>query len=173
MIDDYIGQENTIILAVSPANQDLANSDALKLARRVDPEGHRTLGVITKLDLMDEGTNAKDIFEGKLLPLKKGYVGVVNRSQKDIEGNRSIKEAIQKENDFFINSAYKTMLDRMGTKYLQQTLNEQLGKHIKEKIPGIHTSLRQKIQDLNQELKDLGYFDQAERNKIKLLYSVL
>ena len=55
MINDYISQENTLILAVSPANQDLANSDALKLARSVDPEGLRTIGVITKLDLMDQG----------------------------------------------------------------------------------------------------------------------
>ena len=35
--------------------------------------------MITKLDLMDEGTDAREIFEGKLLPLKKGYIGVVNR----------------------------------------------------------------------------------------------
>lgn len=55
MINDYISQENTLILAVSAANQDLANSDALKLARAVDPDGLRTIGVITKLDLMDEG----------------------------------------------------------------------------------------------------------------------
>ena len=58
MIWHYISQESTIILAVSPANQDLANSDALKLAREADPNGKRTLGVITKLDLMDEGTDA-------------------------------------------------------------------------------------------------------------------
>jgi len=43
MIEDYINQENTIILAVSPANQDLANSDALKLARRADPDGKKGL----------------------------------------------------------------------------------------------------------------------------------
>jgi dynamin 1-like protein len=48
-------------MAVSPANQDLANSDALKLARRVDPYGERTIGVLTKVDLMDEGTNALEI----------------------------------------------------------------------------------------------------------------
>ena len=79
MIFDYITQENTLILAVTPANQDLANSDALKLANGVDPDGLRTIGVITKLDLMDKGTDALDIFHGKLLPLKLGYIGVVNR----------------------------------------------------------------------------------------------
>ena len=59
MILEYIRPSNTIVLAVTPANQDLANSDALKLARTVDKEGDRTIGVITKLDLMDPGTDAR------------------------------------------------------------------------------------------------------------------
>lgn len=71
-------------MAVTAANQDLANSDALKLARRVDPLGERTIGVITKIDIMDEGTNALDLLSGKIYPLKLGYVGIVCRSQKDI-----------------------------------------------------------------------------------------
>ena len=61
MLYSYITQDNTIILAVTPANQDIANSDALKLAMEVDPKGERTIGVITKLDLMDERTDARDI----------------------------------------------------------------------------------------------------------------
>ena len=71
-------------MAVCAANVDLANSDGLKLARKVDPLGERTIGVITKIDLMDEGTNALDLLSGKIYPLKLGYVGVVCRSQKDI-----------------------------------------------------------------------------------------
>ena len=57
----YSMPKTAIIMAVSPANQDLANSDALKLARKVDPYGERTIGVITKIDLMDDGTNALEI----------------------------------------------------------------------------------------------------------------
>lgn len=81
MIMQFIIKDSCLILAVSPANQDLANSDALKIAKEVDPEGMRTIGVLTKLDLMDQGTDAKEILENKLLPLRRGYVGVVNRSQ--------------------------------------------------------------------------------------------
>ena len=80
----YIKPKNAIIMAVCAANVDLANSDGLKIARRVDPFGERTIGVITKIDLMDEGTNACEILSGKVVPLKLGYVGVVCRSQKDI-----------------------------------------------------------------------------------------
>lgn len=57
----FIIQKTAIIMAVSPANQDLANSDALKLARKVDPYGERTIGVLTKIDLMDDGTNCLDV----------------------------------------------------------------------------------------------------------------
>lgn len=52
MIMSFIRNPNTIILAVTPANTDLANSDSLKLAREVDPEGDRTIGVIKKLQMM-------------------------------------------------------------------------------------------------------------------------
>lgn len=88
MIMLYIRKPNCLLLAVTPANQDLAISDALKMAREVDPEGIRTIGVLTKLDLMDDGTDAKDILDNKVFHLRRGYVGVVNRSQKDIEGKK-------------------------------------------------------------------------------------
>lgn len=64
--------------------------------------GVRTIGVITKLDLMDEGTDAREILENKLLPLRRGYVGVVNRSQKDIDGRKDIKAALSAERKFFL-----------------------------------------------------------------------
>ena len=65
-------------------------------------QGLRTIGVLTKLDLMDEGTDAKDILDNKLLPLRRGYVGVVNRSQKDIDGRKDIKVAVAAERKFFL-----------------------------------------------------------------------
>lgn len=94
MLYQFITKDSCLILAVSPANTDLANSDAMKIAKEVDPDGMRTIGVMTKLDLMDQGTDAREILENKLLPLRRGYVGVVNRSQKDIEGRKDIKQAI-------------------------------------------------------------------------------
>ena len=88
-------------MAISPANLDLANSESLKMARIVDPKGERTFGVITKLDLMDEGTDALDILQGELYPLKLGYIGVVCRSQKDIEDSKPISDSIKDEEKFF------------------------------------------------------------------------
>ena len=65
MVLHYIAPDNTIILAVNPANVDLANSDALQIAKEVDPDGDRTVGVVTKLDLMDRGTDARDVLLGQ------------------------------------------------------------------------------------------------------------
>ena len=62
----------------------MANSDALKLAREVDQNGERTIGVITKIDLMDEGTDAIELLNGSIYPLKLGYFGVKCRSQQNI-----------------------------------------------------------------------------------------
>ena len=85
----------------------------------------RTIGVLTKLDLMDEGTDAHTILENKVFPLRRGYVGVVNRSQKDIDGKKDIKAAMAAERKFFLShSAYRHMADRLGTPYLQKVLNQ-------------------------------------------------
>jgi dynamin 1-like protein len=74
---------------------------------QVDPEGRRTIGVITKLDLMDKGTDATDILLGHVLPLRLGYVGVVNRSQEDIRNNKSIEHAREQEWVWMEKSPYR------------------------------------------------------------------
>ncbi|KAL7391609.1 hypothetical protein ABVT39_011636 [Epinephelus coioides] len=79
MILSFISNPNSLILAVSPANSDLATSDALKLAREVDPDGRRTLLVVSKLDLMDAGTDALEVLLGRVIPVRLGIIGVVNR----------------------------------------------------------------------------------------------
>ncbi|CAG0903889.1 unnamed protein product, partial [Darwinula stevensoni] len=149
MVLRYINPENTLILAVTPAAEDLANSDALKLARQVDPKGLRTIGVLTKLDLMDRGTNALTVLQNNLYPLKRGYIGVVNRSQKDIQEGKDLSAAREDEEYFFRNHpAYSDLLDRVGTRTLQKLLNRQLEQHIKEKLPGIQSNLKQRMTDL-------------------------
>jgi replication fork clamp-binding protein CrfC len=154
MIVEYIDKETCLILAVTPANMDLANSEALKLAREVDPKGHRTIGVITKLDLMDQGTNAVDVLENRQFPLKRGYVGVVNRSQKDIDEKQDMKVAADAEQEYFDNhAAYKHMAGRMGTAYLQKILNKQLTDHILNTLPMLRDKLRKHQNELEDDFR--------------------
>ncbi|PAA59145.1 hypothetical protein BOX15_Mlig005677g2 [Macrostomum lignano] len=160
MILEFVSKDNCLILAVTPANSDLANSDALKIAKEVDPSGTRTIGVITKLDLMDQGTDARDVLENRLLPLRRGYIGVVNRSQKDIEGKKDIVAAMAAERKFFLSHpAYRHMAERMGTSYLQRCLNQQLTNHIRETLPALRTALQSKLLDMEGDYRMYRNFD--------------
>ncbi|KAF2397586.1 dynamin GTPase [Trichodelitschia bisporula] len=157
LITEYIAKPNSIILAVSPANVDLVNSEALKLARHVDPMGRRTIGVLTKVDLMDHGTNALDILSGRVYPLKLGFIGVVNRSQQDIQGNKPLSDALQAEREFFRHHpAYRNMANRCGTEFLAKSLNTTLMNHIRERLPDIKARLNTLMGQTQQELASYG-----------------
>lgn len=78
LCEKYLADPN-IILAISSADVDLANSSALRASKTVDPTGSRTIGVITKLDLVS-AQEARDILNNKKYPLKMGYVGVITKS---------------------------------------------------------------------------------------------
>ncbi|KAH7442230.1 hypothetical protein KP509_03G077800 [Ceratopteris richardii] len=157
MVRLYVDKPNTIILAISPANQDIATSDAIKLAREVDPTGERTWGVLTKLDLMDKGTNAVDVLEGRAYHLKHPWIGVVNRSQADINKNVDMIAARNREREYFNNSPdYKHLAPRMGSEYLGKMLSKHLESVIKARIPSILSMVNKSIDELETEMNQLG-----------------
>lgn len=163
MIMQYISSPNSIIIAVSPANSDLANSDALKLAREVDPAGMRTLGVITKIDLMDKGTDAMNVLVGNVIPLHHGFVGVVNRSQLDINQGRSISHALKAEKQYFLNHpAYRQVANKMGTSYLAKRLNAILMSHIQDCLPEMRQKITLTISETQAELESYGLGPSAQ-----------
>lgn len=157
MVLKYIGKSNAIILAVTAANIDLANSDGLKLAREVDPEGQRTIGVLTKVDLMDDGTDVIDILSNRVIPLRLGYVPVVNRGQRDIDNKKAINVALDAEKAFFENhKAYRNKSSYCGTPYLARKLNLILMMHIKQTLPDIKARISSSLQKYTSELESLG-----------------
>ncbi|KAH6892107.1 Dynamin central region-domain-containing protein [Thelonectria olida] len=157
MVLKYIGKSNAIILAVTAANQDLANSDGLKLAREVDPEGQRTIGVLTKVDLMDDGTDVIDILSNRVIPLRLGYVPVVNRGQRDIDNKKAINAALEAEKNFFENhKAYRNKSSYCGTPYLARKLNLILMMHIKQTLPDIKARISSSLSKYSAELESLG-----------------
>ncbi|KDO30068.1 hypothetical protein SPRG_05259 [Saprolegnia parasitica CBS 223.65] len=157
MCTEFISNPNSIILAVTAANTDLANSDSLKMARAIDPDGIRTIGVLTKLDLMDNGTDAMEMLQGRVIPLKKGYVGVVNRSQADINNNVGIRDSVAKETMFFKNHAsYRAIASRMGTQFLSKSLNTILMHHIRDCLPEIKSRISAMLSELDLEMDGMG-----------------
>lgn len=157
MLLKYISSPRCIILAVTAANTDIANSDGLKLAREVDPQGLRTIGVLTKIDLMDEGTDVTDILGNKLIKLRLGFCPVVNRSQADINGNKSIGAALEAETRFFeSHPAYRSNAAFCGTPFLARRLNRLLMRHIEQFLPDTKTKVESSLVRWKEELEKLG-----------------
>ena len=177
MIRLYIQNPNSLILAISPGNYDIANSDSLKLAREVDPEGERTLGVITKMDRVEDGTNVINILDGDVYHLSLGYVGVKCRNQKETEAGIHMLQALQNEKKFFDNHpVFKKYSNRMGVPFLTRKLSEYLVEHVRRCVPLIRQKLDQLIYDKEQEKKNYGVlFDFSDSNNSKgaLLISII
>ncbi|CAB0035145.1 unnamed protein product [Trichogramma brassicae] len=151
----YICNPNSIILAVTTANTDMATSESLKLSKDVDPDGRRTLAVVTKLDLMDAGTDAIDILCGRVIPVKLGIIGVVNRSQQDIMNKKTIQDAL-KDEAAFLQRKYPTLANRNGTPYLAKTLNRLLMHHIRDCLPELKTRVNVMVSQFQTLLNSYG-----------------
>ncbi|KAJ7554796.1 hypothetical protein O6H91_05G009400 [Diphasiastrum complanatum] len=174
MILSYIKHDTCIILAVSPANADLANSDALQMARIADPDGSRTIGVITKLDIMDRGTDARSFLLGNVVPLRLGYVGVVNRSQEDIVANRSIRDALSAEEHFFRSRpVYHSISDRCGVPQLAKRLNQILVHHIRTILPDLKARINTQVVTLKKELADYGELTESKSGQGVFVLNIL
>lgn len=160
MCFEFINNPNAVILAVTAANQDLANSDGLKMARAVDPYGDRTIGVLTKVDIMDSGTDCTDVLNNKVIPLKKGYIAVVNRSQKDIQDGLPIRSGLKKENEYFqSHPKYRSYLSKCGTGNLTRTLNSILMHHIRDTLPELKSKVSKLLTEEISKLLALGDSD--------------
>ncbi|CAI0557252.1 unnamed protein product [Linum tenue] len=174
MIMSYIKKPSCLILAVTAANADLANSDALQVAGVADPDGYRTIGIITKLDIMDRGTDARNLLLGKVIPLRLGYVGVVNRSQEDINLNRSIKDALAAEEKFFrSHPVYSTVADRCGVPQLAKKLNNILVQHIKAILPGLKSRISDALVSVAKEHSSYGEITESKAGQGALVLNII
>uniref|UniRef100_A0A3P9Q3D3 Interferon-induced GTP-binding protein Mx n=1 Tax=Poecilia reticulata TaxID=8081 RepID=A0A3P9Q3D3_POERE len=171
LIDKFIRKQETIILVVVPSNVDIATTEALKMAQQVDPDGERTLGILTKPDLVDKGTEETvvEIVNNKLIQLKKGYMIVKCRGQKEITEKVSLTEAIEREKDFFKNHPYFHTLynkELATIPILAKNLTIELVHHIEKSLPGLEEQIDEKLKQTQMELDRYGDklpSDSAER----------
>uniref|UniRef100_A0A7M4FI40 MX dynamin like GTPase 1 n=1 Tax=Crocodylus porosus TaxID=8502 RepID=A0A7M4FI40_CROPO len=107
-IKTYITKQETINSVVVSSNIDIATTEALKMANEVDPDGERTLGVLTKPDLVDKGTERTviDIVHNLSVPLRKGYMIVKSHGQQDTNDKLTLASAITREREFFEEHEY-------------------------------------------------------------------
>ncbi|XP_040278995.1 interferon-induced GTP-binding protein Mx2-like isoform X2 [Bufo bufo] len=161
MITKYIKRQETINLAVVPSNVDIATTEALEMAREVDPKGGRTLGILTKPDLVDKGSeqDVVSVVRNLVYPLKKGYMIVKCRGQSEIQSNISLETALQNEKDFFKNHEHFGVLleeGRATISLLAEKLTVQLVDHISRTIPILEVQIKKKLQEAEKKMNIIG-----------------
>ena len=176
MATRYIEDPLTIILCVIAANSDIATSDGLKLAKEIDTSGSRTLGVLTKLDIMDAGTDARKALMNEEIYLKLGYVGVKNRSKQDLNNKLSMAETSRKEKEFFkSHPVYKNLpAGHLGTDVLINKLTKIYFKIIRENLPRIIKAINDRVKEAEEELDGLGQpMPTDDAGKMSLLWNMI
>ncbi|XP_063558637.1 interferon-induced GTP-binding protein Mx2 isoform X2 [Gorilla gorilla gorilla] len=161
LIKKYIQRQQTINLVVVPCNVDIATTEALSMAHEVDPEGDRTIGILTKPDLMDRGTekSVMNVVRNLTYPLKKGYMIVKCRGQQEITNRLSLAEATKKEITFFQTHPYFRVLLEEGSATvprLAERLTTELIMHIQKSLPLLEEQIRESHQKATEELRRCG-----------------
>ncbi|XP_029287018.1 interferon-induced GTP-binding protein Mx [Cottoperca gobio] len=161
LIQKFITKQETISLVVVPCNVDIATTEALKMAQEVDPDGERTLGILTKPDLVDKGTEETvvEIVQNEVIHLKKGYMIVKCRGQKEITDKVSLTEAIEREKDFFNNHLIFNTLYNEGQATipkLAEKLTLELVHHIERSLPRLEEQIEEKLAQTQAELDRYG-----------------
>ncbi|KAK2037388.1 interferon-induced GTP-binding protein mx2 [Colletotrichum somersetense] len=176
MVKRYIKDSRTIILAVLPSNVDVATQEILTLAEEADPAGDRTLGILTKADLVTERTGrlaVVNLVEGNRKPLKLGYHVITNRGGDDHGEEDNAFAALQEREVIFLEHPWNTLPeDRVGISSLRERLEELLGEITDRAFPELRGETRQKLANAEKKLKDLGVPRQTEREQQQYLVGI-
>lgn len=162
LVMEYVKNPNSIILAVSAANQDVATSESLKIAKEVDPEGVRTLAILTKLDTV--GEDAIDILTGDIrlnIPVKLGIIGIMNR---DAKTNRSIPEQMEHEREFLV-SKYPEVCHQNGIPYMEKSLSQLLVEHIHKCLPDLRDRIAKELAK-NEDIMSKCGVEVTDKNRV-------
>ncbi|NXM11193.1 MX protein, partial [Ploceus nigricollis] len=179
LLRKIIGCKETVNLVVVPCNVDIATTEALRMAQEVDPTGERTIGILTKPDLVDRGTEDTiiKILRNKVIPLKKGYMIVKCRGQQDIHNKLTLAAAIQQERKFFESHEHFRAIMEEGKAtipHLARKLTDELVKHIIKTLPGLESQIRD---TLHKTLQDLQRYNrgtpQTEPEKLYFLTDLI
>jgi len=163
LVSKYIQPEKSLILAVMSARTDLETDMALDLIKEFDPRGMRTIGVLTKVDLMNSETDVIDYLYNNVsvdLQLKYGYYAVRNRSSGEMM-TLTHKQGLERENQYFSQHSAYGKLDenhkrRLGIVNLGHSLSQVLIEHIRKSLPELLSNLRELQSQMDKVVKDLG-----------------
>ncbi|CAG8699061.1 641_t:CDS:2, partial [Acaulospora colombiana] len=159
LVNSYIEREKSIIIATISCKDEIDNQEIISLAKIVDPSGSRTLGVLTKPDIIEPGTHEPwlRIIRGEAHKLSLGYYIVKNPNKKRLMENITLREAREEEIDFFKNEMpwkdYRNHLSELiGIEKLQQKLSDLLIKAIINDLPEISKEIQKNLDKTRREL---------------------
>eukprot|EP01080_Neovahlkampfia_damariscottae_P011136 gene11136-3955_t len=176
MIASYIQDPRSIILTVVPATVDISTTEAIKIAHEYDKKGVRTVGVLTKVDLMDRGTDASQVLKNKSqVKLDLGIIAVKNRSKEDIDNKKTLNESKETEKNFFENHPiYKKMTSLCGTENLAELLSKILKTRIDDELPSIKKEIDDRLLTIKTKLTELGEgVPKSEIEQQKLIFRIV
>ncbi|CAD6586476.1 MAG: hypothetical protein ASARMPRED_002547 [Alectoria sarmentosa] len=158
MVNHYMKNPRSVILAVIPANVDIATQEILKMAEKCDPKGQRTLGVLTKPDLVDKGAENRivDLVEGRSYKLTLGWSMVRNPGQSELQDLSFDRHASEK--NFFKSKEPWTQLkkDCVGVQSLRGRLRDILTEMVRKEFPNVKSDINKRLNERKKELDDLG-----------------
>uniref|UniRef100_L7IQ43 Interferon-induced GTP-binding protein Mx2 n=1 Tax=Pyricularia oryzae (strain P131) TaxID=1143193 RepID=L7IQ43_PYRO1 len=161
MVKGYVQSSRTIVLAVVQATNDIANQVIIQLARQYDPEGQRTVGIITKADLINEGSEASlaQLANNQAnIKLNLGFFLLKNPKPSEIEEGIKPEQRSQRELRFFSEPVWKQHLDmsRVGAENLKLFLQDLLDAHIEKEMPQVVEDIRKVLRTTEESLTRLG-----------------
>lgn len=176
LIRQYCGSPDALILCVIPANIDITTSDALLFAQQLDPTGTRTLGVLTKIDLMDEGVDCVKVLTNREVKLTHGFVGIKGRNQREVNEKKTVKDAIQTElNYFYRHPVYSTLpSELLGTSSLILRVSKILYEMIQNALPRIQREILERKKKAKDTMDALGEnFPDSDEKKMELVFKLV
>lgn len=160
LIKNYVDQERTILLVVIPCTQDIATIEALEWASAADSTGKRTIGVLTKPDLIDDGAENEvaEVLSNRRKPLSLGYIMLKNRSQREVAERLSYAEARENEIEYF--SSHHTWSrmrsELFGVEHLVEKITKVLVNQIYDALPSMKAEVVKKLESSVTELEEVG-----------------
>ncbi|EGX48594.1 hypothetical protein AOL_s00080g223 [Orbilia oligospora ATCC 24927] len=159
LIQTYIKDPRTIIMAVMDGRNNLANQEVFRMAREVDPEGRRTVGIITKCDAVQPGdeNGVIQIASNKVEKLRHGWFAVRNRSTKEIQDGVTIQQRHIKEKEFFRKAPWSRLgRDKTGIENLKPFLGHLLYEHVRDEFPKLVDEINRLVIETEDSLAQLG-----------------
>ncbi|UQC86680.1 vacuolar sorting protein VPS1 [Colletotrichum lupini] len=162
MVRGYLKSTRTIILAVVQASNDFANQGIIRIAREYDPDGQRTVGIITKPDLINAGSEAKlaNIAKNKdAIKLKLGFFLLKNPSPSEMKADSGNNNRAEREMNLFSSPAWKAQnldMSRVGIENLKAFLQELLDEHLEGELPKLKDEIRRKLGCFEKDLEEMG-----------------